>query len=86
VCAMGGGPDGGEWVTYTPLAAGADPTRPGPGLPLTTPLGCPAPPPASREKCAGDIEAFCSQEHAIVVIGALGALTRVPRTLGKTVS
>ena len=61
----------GEWATDTPLAAGAYPTRPGPGLPLTTPLGCPAPPSASREKCAVDIEAFCSQLHAIVDIGAL---------------
>jgi hypothetical protein len=51
----------GESITDTPLAAGAPPTRPVPGLPLTTPLGCPAPPPASREKCAVDIEAFCSQ-------------------------
>ena len=61
----------GEWVTDIPLATGADPTRPGPGLPLTTPLGCPASPPASREKCAVDIEAFCSELHAIVDIGAL---------------
>ena len=51
----------GVWVTDTPLAAGAYPTRPGPGLPLTTPLGCPASPPTSPEKCAVDIEAFCSQ-------------------------
>ena len=47
------------------------PLAPVPGCPSLTPLGCPAPPPASREKCAVDIEAFCSQQHAIVDIGAL---------------
>ena len=56
------------WQTYltsrsvaVPAEFDWNPTRPGPGLPLTTPLGCPASPPASRVKCAGNTEAICSQ-------------------------
>ena len=55
----------GEWVTDTPLAAGADPTRPRPGLPLTTHSGAP-PRRLPRERCRRLSVRYCGPFSSVL--------------------